>query len=98
MDLRCWFCDHPAVTIGWGFAVCGGREETPVNCSERARALGAVDPPKAERDQLLREQRRELDRLRAIETAAEDWCVSLDSLIPTEKALYRAVRSTPDRR
>jgi hypothetical protein len=37
--LSCWFCTHPAVTIGYGFAICGGREETPINCSERARVI-----------------------------------------------------------
>lgn len=37
--LRCWFCSWPAVTVGYGFAVCGGRAETPINCSERARTL-----------------------------------------------------------
>lgn len=37
--LRCWFCSWPAVTVGFGFAVCGGRAETPINCSERARVL-----------------------------------------------------------
>lgn len=37
--LRCYFCNGEAVTIGWGFALCGGRPDGEVNCSERARVL-----------------------------------------------------------
>lgn len=32
--LACWFCAQPAVTVGWGFAVCA--QET--GCSDRAEA------------------------------------------------------------
>lgn len=37
--LACWFCLAPAVTIGYSFAVCGGRPDGEMNCSERARDL-----------------------------------------------------------
>jgi hypothetical protein len=36
---ECWFCRQPAVTIGFGFAVCGGRSEDQRNCAEQARDL-----------------------------------------------------------
>jgi len=49
--MNCWFCDHEAVTIGYGFAVCGGLE-TPVNCSEKARVLGDVALTQAQRDRM----------------------------------------------
>lgn len=39
MELECVFCREPAVTVTHGFAICGGRAETPINCSERARDL-----------------------------------------------------------
>lgn len=37
--LQCFFCREPAATISYGFAICDGREETPINCSERAHTL-----------------------------------------------------------
>jgi len=37
--MQCYFCGQAAVTIGWGFAVCGGRPDGEVNCAERARTL-----------------------------------------------------------
>lgn len=38
-ELECVFCCEPAITVSFGFAICGGRESAPINCSERARNL-----------------------------------------------------------
>lgn len=38
--MSCWFCTRPAITVGYGFAVCGGRApNADRNCSEQARDL-----------------------------------------------------------
>lgn len=48
---RCWFCMRPAVTVGYGFAICEGRApNADRNCSERARDLYTATL----RDELMR--------------------------------------------
>lgn len=48
MSLTCFFCQEPAVTIGWGFAVCGeGRH------AERARLCGDPAMDQFHRDRAI---------------------------------------------